>query len=126
MKGSLSVSQVVVPKGLRSAVLAVSHDAILAGHSGSRRTLARVRSSFFWPGVTVDVSQYVKSCDVCQKTTPKGKVLLVPLGSMPLISTPFERVAIDLVGPLSPPSSQGHRYILKLLMWRRGIQRQFL
>ena len=70
-KGSLSVSQVVVPKGLRSAVLAVSHDAILAGHSGARRTLARVRSSFFWPGVTVDVSQNVKSCDVCQKTTPK-------------------------------------------------------
>ena len=40
-KGSLSVSQVVVPKGLRSAVLAVSHDAILAGHSGTRCTLAR-------------------------------------------------------------------------------------
>ena len=68
-KGSLSISQVIVPKGLRSAVLAVSHDAILAGHSGSRRTLARVRSSFFWPGVTVDALQYVKSCDVCQKTT---------------------------------------------------------
>ena len=70
-KGSLSVSQVVVPKGLRSAVLAVSHDAILAGHSGSCRTLARVRSSFFRPGVIVDVSRYVKSCDVCHKTTPK-------------------------------------------------------
>ena len=61
-KDSLSISQVVVPKGLRSAVLAVSHDAILADHSGSRRTLARVRSGFFWPGVTVDVSQYAKSC----------------------------------------------------------------
>ena len=70
-KGSLSVFQVVVPKGLRSTLLAVSHDAILAGHPGSRRTLTRVRSSFFWPGVTVDVLQYVKSCDVCQKTTPK-------------------------------------------------------
>ena len=93
----------VVRKGLRSAVLAVSHDAILAGHSGSRRTLARARSSFFWPGVTVDVSQHVKSCDVCQKTVPKGKVFSVPLGSMPLISTPFERVAVDLVGALSPP-----------------------
>ena len=69
-KGSLSISQVVVLKGLRSAVLAVSHDAILAGHSSSRCTLARVRSSFFWPDLTVDVS-YVKSYDVCQKTTPK-------------------------------------------------------
>ena len=114
-KGSLSVSQVVAPKGLRSAVLAVSHDTILAGHSGSRRTLARARSSFFRPGVTVDVSQYVKSCDVCQKTTPNGKVFPVPLGSMPLISTPFERVTVDLVGPLSPPSSQGHRYISTII-----------
>ena len=63
----------------------------------------------------MDVSQYVKSCDLCQKTTPKGKVFPVPLGSMPLISTPFERVAVDLVGPLSPPSSQGHRYILTII-----------
>ena len=63
----------------------------------------------------MDVSQYVKSCDVCQKTTPKGKVFPVPLSSMPLISTPFERVAVDLVGLLSPPSSQGHRYILTII-----------
>ena len=93
----------VVPKGLRAAVLAVSHDAILAaGHSGSQRTLARVRSSFFWPCVTVDVSQYVKSCDVCQMTTPKGKIFPVPLGSMPLISIPFERVAVEGGSSLSP------------------------
>ena len=114
-RGSLSVSQVVFRKGLRSAVLAVSHDAILEGHSGSRRTLARVRSIFFWPGVTVDVSQYVKSCDVCQKTVPKGKDFPVPLGSMPLIGTPFGQVAVDLVGALSPPSSQGHRYSLTII-----------
>ena len=47
LRKAVSVSQVVLPKGIRSAVLAVSHDAILAGHSGSRRNLARVRSSFF-------------------------------------------------------------------------------
>ena len=34
---------------------------------------------------------------------------------MPLITTPFHRVAIDLVGPLSPPSSQSHRYILTII-----------
>ena len=39
------------------------------GHSGSRRTLARVRSSFFWPGVTVDVSQYVKSCELTMQNS---------------------------------------------------------
>ena len=34
---------------------------------------------------------------MCQKTTPKGKVFPVPLGSMPLISTPFQRVSVDMV-----------------------------
>jgi hypothetical protein len=31
---------------------------------------------------------------------------------MPLIDTPFERVAIDLVGPIIPASESGNRYIL--------------
>ena len=31
---------------------------------------------------------------------------------MLLIDKPFKRVAIDLVGPIGPPSEDGHRYIL--------------
>ncbi|KAK7484343.1 hypothetical protein BaRGS_00024468 [Batillaria attramentaria] len=34
---------------------------------------------------------------------------------MPLIDSPFKRVAVDLVGPISPPSEDGHRYILTLV-----------
>ena len=34
---------------------------------------------------------------------------------MPLIDRPFRRVAVDLVGPISPPSEKGHRYILTLV-----------
>ena len=40
-----------------------------------------------------------------------GSVRKVPLGSMPLIDTPFKRVAVDIVGPIAPPSEAGHRYI---------------
>ena len=39
----------------------------------------------------------------------------VPLQKMPLIDTSFKRVAIDLDGPISPPSEEGHRYILTLV-----------
>ena len=39
----------------------------------------------------------------------------VPLEKMPLIDKPFKRVAIDLVGPMSPPREEGHRYILTLV-----------
>ena len=34
---------------------------------------------------------------------------------MPVIDVPFDRVAIDLVGPLHPCSDRGHRYILVLV-----------
>ena len=34
---------------------------------------------------------------------------------MPLINTLFKRVAVDIVGPIAPPSEAGHRYILTLV-----------
>ena len=64
-----------------------------------------------------DITSFCRSClsDVCQKTTAKGSVPRVPLGDMPLIDMPFRRVAVDLVGPILPPSEKGHRYILTLV-----------
>ena len=62
-----------------------------------------------------DLSGFCRSCDVCQKTVDKGTVARAPLGEMPLIDTPFKRVAVDLVGPITPASERGHRYILTLL-----------
>ena len=47
--------------------------------------------------------------------TAKGSVPRVPVGDMPLIDMPFRRVAVDLVGPVLPPSQKGHRYILTLV-----------
>ena len=62
-----------------------------------------------------DITSFCRSCDVCQKTTAKGSVSRVPLGDMPLIDMPFRKVAVDLVGPILPPSEKGHRYILTLV-----------
>ena len=44
---------------------------------------------------------------------PKQRVKAAPLISLPVISEPFSRVAMDIVGPLSC-SKTGHRYILVL------------
>ena len=34
---------------------------------------------------------------------------------MPMIDTPCKRVAVDIVGPIAPPSEAGHSYILTLV-----------
>ena len=85
--------QLVVPKQYRDTVLKLAHDCIMSGHLGIKKTTDRILSTFYWPGVQGDVVRFCRSCDVCQRTYPKGKVMKVPLGQMPLIDTPFERVA---------------------------------
>ena len=45
----------------------------------------------------------------------KGRVANVPLRKMPIIDTPFDRVAVDLVGAIFPPTERGKRYILTMM-----------
>ncbi|XP_047741136.1 uncharacterized protein LOC125179399 [Hyalella azteca] len=75
-----------------------------------RKTLLRVMQHFYWPGVYADVSRFCRSCDICQRSSI-GKPPKVPLINLPVISTPFERVAIDLIGPLTK-SRKGNRFAL--------------
>lgn len=61
------------------------------------------------------MKRHCKSSDVCQKTVQKGSVPKVPLEEMALIYQPFKRIAIDLVGPISPLCRKGHNYIMTLV-----------
>uniref|UniRef100_A0A131YW51 Reverse transcriptase n=1 Tax=Rhipicephalus appendiculatus TaxID=34631 RepID=A0A131YW51_RHIAP len=100
--------QVVTPKAFRQGILDIAHGSIMAGHQGIKRTTDRVLEEFYWPDLNGDVKRFVKSCDKCQRTTPKGKVGVAPLGNMPLIRAPFERVAVDGIGPFSTRSDHGN------------------
>ena len=104
--------QVVVPSELRSKVMALAHDCILGGHLGTKRTVDKVLSNFFRPGVGNDVNRYCRSCGVCQRTNPKGKVKKAPLEKLPVTDIPFRRVSFDLVGSIYPASHRGYKYIL--------------
>ena len=107
--------QLVVPSKLRQQVLHLAHESLVAGHFSHRKTAEKVFQNFFWPGATADIQRYCRSCYICQKVTPKGKIKPAPLDKMPVISEPFSRVAIDLIGPFSPASKRGHKYILTLI-----------
>ena len=38
------------------------HDPPLAGHQGIERTIEKVKSRYYWRGISKDVSAYVKGC----------------------------------------------------------------
>ena len=95
--------------------MSLAHESLMSGHQGISRTFDRVASQFFWPGMYKDVTEYCKSCDICQRTFQKGKIPKVPLQKMPPIGEPFKRIGMDLVGPIFPASESGKRFILTVM-----------
>ena len=59
------------------------------------------------------VEDHCRQCADCQMVAPRPHVR-APLIPLPIIATPFSRIAMDLVGPL-PRSSGGFQYILVVL-----------
>ena len=114
-KRGLAVTQLVLPEPLRRRVMKLAHESIMAGHQGITRTQDRVSTHFWWPCMTGDIQRYCRSCDICQRTVAKGRTAKVPLGNVPLVDTPFKRVAVDLVGPMFPATDRGNRYLLTLV-----------
>nr|XP_034301896.1 uncharacterized protein LOC117681450 isoform X2 [Crassostrea gigas] len=74
--------QLIVPRKYRTIVMKIAHETLMGGHLGSKKTTDRVVSEFYWPGIQSDIRRFCRSCDVCQRTIPKGKVPAVPLGHM--------------------------------------------
>ena len=106
---------ILVPKPLREKVMEVTHDSLFGRHMRVRKTENGILTYFFWPGLHEDVANFCQSCDVCQKTVPKGSLPRAPSGDMPLIDQHFKKIAIDLVGPIVPASDKRHRNILTLV-----------
>ena len=95
--------------------MSLAHEAIVGGHLGIKKTTDRITANFHWPGVDGDVRRFCQSWDICQRTIPMGRVGRVPLGEMPVMDTPFDRVAVDIIGPIHPMSENRNRYILTIV-----------
>jgi len=108
-------TQLMLPSGLRNRVIRMAHDSIMIGHQGIAKRRDRVLLQFWYPRSTADIVRYCKSCDICQRTVAKGRVTKVPLGEMPIIETPFERVVVDLIGEIKPKTDRGHKWILTVI-----------
>ena len=107
------VKRVVVPTPRRKEILDVTHRGLVGGHYSHDKTSECLLQHFFWPGLRRDVKKYCAACSDCQRV---GRVLRarVPLMKTPIISTPYQRLAADLVGPLERTKS-GFRYILTVM-----------
>ena len=105
--------QVVLPACLREKVIQLAHDQPLAGHLGVEKTKERILRSFYWPGIFRNVSEHCAACDTCQKVAKRTNIK-APMVSTPIISEPFSKISMDIVGPLNH-TKRGNRFILTIV-----------
>ena len=79
------------------------------GHLGRNKMSDHIRQFFFWPTMTVDSMNHIKSCPPCQMMD-KSKPKQMCMQEREVVTVPSERVAIDLVGPF-PTTRGGFKYL---------------
>ena len=73
--------QRVAPTKLRQLVFIACHTSPFAGHSGLTRTLYRLQTRFWWPGMVKDATEGVKGCLHCNLTNTNSHENQVLLNS---------------------------------------------
>ena len=106
-------AQLVIPTKFRHDILTMAHGTRLAAHLGVNKSTKKAYHYFFWPGLRKDMQAFCQTCGACQHGA-KANRTKAPLQPLPAIDEPFQRVAVDIVGPLKR-TKRGNRYILTLM-----------
>jgi hypothetical protein len=122
--GGVEGKQLLVPKILRDEILKMMHDATFGGHLGIHHTLHRISKRYWWPGLSQDVIQWIRSCKECltRNANPNQRQRrpIVDFGAPRL----FDRVAVDVQGEF-PESQSNNKYIVTFIeistRWTEGF-----
>lgn len=105
-----------VPKGrIRSDIIKIYHDTPANGaHFGRNKTIQKIKQRYFWPNMTADIRNYVKSCIPCLQNNHSRQK---PPGMLQPIKPPegvWQLLTMDFHGPISPITKNGNKYIISL------------
>ena len=99
---------------LKRGVITLFHDSPTAGHSEIAKTIMAISENYWWPGIKMDVTEYIKGCATCQMTKTNmnpNKLAISPITPKPN-ALPFQTVTMDLITDL--PTSNGYDTILMI------------
>lgn len=91
-------------------ILNMYHDCLLSGHTGIQRMRANIGRTYHWHGITNDIKNHVKNCPTCEQS----KITRHTKNPMVITSTasePFQKLYVDIVGPINPISIHNNAYI---------------
>ncbi|RJE17341.1 to reverse transcriptase, partial [Aspergillus sclerotialis] len=103
---------VYVPAKLRNEVMQQGHDAPTSGHFGVDKTMERITRDYYWPGMWTDIRNYIRQCDICQRSKADRHQQYGLLQPIPQMLRPWESVAMDFITklPKSKEPRTGNTY----------------
>ena len=88
--------QLVVPSSLTHSVMNLAHESRkVVNHRGRKETISKVLDEFYWPGVCREVTQFCRSCAICQRTTHNIKVAMTHCCSVPQRNISSKEVVVS-------------------------------
>ena len=93
-------------------IMAEVHEGICGTHAnGIMMSRQILRCGYYWSTMESDCIEYVRKCRKCQEYADRIKAPPFPLHNM-VAPWPFSMWGIDVIGPINPKASNGHRFIL--------------
>ena len=102
--------RILIPRHKVPEILQLVHDDKSANHRSASKMIPLILQRYHWKSMKADCETHVKMCHSCAQLklpTIKPRAPLV----MTKTSAKFERISVDLVGPL-PSTKNGKRYEL--------------
>jgi Integrase zinc binding domain/Chromo (CHRromatin Organisation MOdifier) domain/Integrase core domain len=89
---------------MKLEIMRCNHDDAQGGHWGKARTLDAIRNKYYWRGMDADVGEYVRTCDVCQRSKVHRHKPFGLLQPLPVPEGPFDIITMDFITGL--PNSE--------------------
>ena len=106
-----------IPEVLRDPLLVLAHNQ--NGHNRGRHMYMALKKMYYWPGMRSLVFKHCKNCQECMLQNQANTAADFKHFKMPDI--PMQLICMDLVGPISPVTSRGNRFILTCIDMLTGF-----
>jgi hypothetical protein len=106
-------NKIYVPnvQDLKLMILNEMHNVPYAGHPGYQKTVAAVKSHYFWPGMKKEIVEYIARCMECQKVKAEHRHPTGLLQPLPIPEWKWEVVTMDFITGL-PRTGKQHDSIM--------------
>jgi hypothetical protein len=96
---------------LKKLILREMHNVPYAGHPGYQKTIAAVKSQYYWPGMKKQVVDFISICLECKKVKAEHRHPACFLQPLPIPKWKWEVVTMDFITKL-PRTNKQHDSIM--------------